>query len=1154
MKIDLIAVGNETRYRNHFDAAYQFLGKEAASVNAEVVSYRILRAEPTELFGVLKSSMQQNDVVLLLAAPDPNSAQTILKVICSGLELGCTTDATLEKQVQQRATHLGLDFTYEQLAAFATFPKGSRMIANPIGLVQGYAITAKKQVLLVLPAVPSELSSVYSSEIRPMLAGLTGLSASYGMVRVLEIDEFSVEQEIKRLNENSRLHISCQQNNGDYEIYIEASGATQEAADQLKNAAVKHLRDRFGIYLYCIGNQPLPTIVVDLLSRNGLSLSSAEMGTDMAFQRQFSAAWGAGSIYRSYFSEEDIRGEMHLPHKLLQDGEGCSAALAATLASQSRKNGRTALGIGICSSPAGAASEDRSRLIVAISDKKKVWLKRLELPRSKTPEQIAQIAVWQALNMIRLYAAQYPTPLPGGTEIANLEKRTSGLPALFSHKKSVSTAQSNSTAKGAETGNIDVKEKDTMNLASSRNKKSGRRPTGSGAAAAAQGTNLIQRIKTHQLTKSDKIRMIALGACVLVFIACIIYIASVKMESVTNAQKSEELAGLYGSDANVEGYPSNYIKGFEALYGINPDIAGWITLPDTELNYAVVQGNNNEQYDRTDFYGKTNQHGIPFVDFRVDLEKPSFNTIIYSHNMGDGQMFGQLINYKKLSYYQSHPTVTFNSVYRENDYKIFAVVVCKANDNEFSYHNFVDSSDPSAIDTYLGKILERSIIKTTVDVKNTDKLLTLSTCDYSFRDPDTNKLIARFVIFARAVRPGESTTVNTDGATLNSNPVMPKEWFDYIKKQQDKKEAEALEKEQKAYIDLWLTASEKTGTVAEQYAKAQDRATKAEQYLSSAELGSGMTPDKILETINYRQKLFTLLVSDSEASLSANNKLTLCEERTTVLNKFFTDDELWKIGKWSVLEERYNVISSDANILRYLSTAEIKDTTQSASTQLSLVASRKADASRYLTDDQINSCQNWAELDQKIATAKTTRKTLEEQALKAGYTQAEIDKMSLSELKAAVDKKLNEAKLKEVITKIQALNPNATGTNGKALAEMSLDELNALLATLQSERTSLEAAAKKYGMSDADIAKLSNTALSQAITKQKTTYDSLISKILADYPDKITQAELEKLSYAELLAKQTALSKDPVKPPEGDNTTPTDISSGGDTGESAGTE
>ena len=226
-------------------------------------------------------------------------------------------------------------------------------------------------------------------------------------------------------------------------------------------------------------------------------------------------------------------------------------------------------------------------------------------------------------------------------------------------------------------------------------------------------------------------------------------------------------------------------------------------------------------------------------------------------------------------------------------YKIFAVVVCKADDPDFDYHNFIDSDSDAAKNEYIEKIVKRSIIKTTVDVKASDRLLTLSTCDYTFRDPDTNKLIARLVIFGRALRDGESEAVNVNAATLNPNPLMPKQWYEYIKKQQEKKAAEELEKEQKAYIELWLTEEEIAAasnmTTAELYEKAQERAAQAERCMTAEELAEGLTPKQIKERIEYRQKLFAMLLTQDETDgNTASKKLALCQERLDILQQEVT--------------------------------------------------------------------------------------------------------------------------------------------------------------------------------------------------------------------------------------------------------------------------
>ena len=1120
MKITVLGVGSEAQYQATFDTAYQYIKKETAPLAAEL-SYSICRPEAAGLFAALRESMAQSEAVLLLLPPEPAAVSTALRVVSGGLERTVSTDAALQKQLEQRAARLGLRLPYEQLSDFASFPSGATLLPNPQGMVQGYAISARRQLLLALPALPGELSALYTAEVRPLLGKLTGAAVSYGMVRVLELDQFSVRQEVDRLNQNPHLQVSSRHRSGDYGICLEATGADQAEADSYLQKAIAHMQQTFGIYLYCIGNRELPQIVTDGLAQHSLSLSTAEWGTGGLFRQQLSAVYGSAGCYRAAYDDTHIGRELELPRRLLQQPEENAAAIAGHLAAQSRRAGHTNLGLGIFCPPEGG------QLYVALADKSRVWNRRLAVPPARQADT-AQIAVWQAMNVLRLYTAQYPRQLPGGTELSGLEKHA-GRSSLFSRKG----AESQNPKGRAALSNPEGKEQDRK-----MNKK---RQSGEGTANAApaaealKGTNLIQRIKMKALTKNDKIRLIALGVCLIVFLASLIYIVNNKLQSVNNGKLSEELSGLYDPDATtglkVEGYPEDYIPGFEALYLRNPDIAGWVKIPDTKLDYAVMQAEDNDKYHRTDIDLKPNDWGIPYVDFRVDQSKPSFNTVIYGHNMGDGTMFGYLQAYKKLSYYQQHPLISYNSVYRKDMYKIFAVVVCKADDPDFDYHNFIDSDDDAAKNEYIEKIMERSIIKTTVDVKATDRLLTLSTCDYTFRDPDTNKLIARLVIFSRAVREGESETVNVNAATLNPNPVMPKQWYEYIKKQQEKKAAEELEKEQKAYIALWLTEEEIAAasnmTTAELYEKAQERAAQAERCMTAEELAEGLTPKQIKERIEYREKLFTMLLTQDETdSNTASKKLALCQERLDVLQQevtvngekvpLFNDTKLFA-SKWSQLQSRYQLLTQQKDWQLYLSVSDVQNLNISGDSLQSTLTANQQRAQKYLTAEQISQYKSWNELSAAINKAEATRKALEVEGEKVGLTKTEMDKMSLAELQKAVDKKKNQAEINKTIEAIKVLNPSAAGSNGAALTDMTLDELKALLSALQQERSKLEADAKAAGMTADEIKQYpSNAALQQAVNeKQKAQRSALIEEILK-MEGAPARAELESKSLDEL--------------------------------------
>ena len=369
---------------------------------------------------------------------------------------------------------------------------------------------------------------------------------------------------------------------------------------------------------------------------------------------------------------------------------------------------------------------------------------------------------------------------------------------------------------------------------------------------------------------------------------------------------------------------------------------------------------------------------------------------------------------------------------------------------------------------------------------------------------------------------------------------MPKQWYEYIKKQQEKKTAEELEKEQKAYIELWLTEEEIAAasnmTTAELYEKAQERAAQAERCMTAEELAEGLTPKQIKERIEYRQKLFAMLLTQDETDgNTASKKLALCQERLDILQQEVTvngekkplfDDNTLFASKWSQLQARYELLAKQKDWKTYLSITDVQNLNISGDTLKNSLTANQQKAQKYLTPEQIGQYNNWHDLSAAIAKAEATRKALEAEGLKAGLTQAEMDKMSLSELQKAVDKAKNKTEIEKTIADIKVLNPNATGSNGTALSDMTLDELKALLSALQQERATLEASAKAAGMTADEIKKYpSNAALQQVVNeKQKAQRDALIKEILTmeGHP---SESELQGKTLDELKAIKAQLTE-----------------------------
>ncbi len=292
--------------------------------------------------------------------------------------------------------------------------------------------------------------------------------------------------------------------------------------------------------------------------------------------------------------------------------------------------------------------------------------------------------------------------------------------------------------------------------------------------------------------KGDRAGDIALKlvsiAALIAFVVSAGYLGNYYWESYQNRSKTDNLVQLYkqpqgsnsaGADSS-EAPPMTQEQKFAALLAENPDTAGWVEVPGTGISLPVVQAKDNDYYLRRDFYGDYDKYGTAFLDYRNTLDPNSTNTVIYSHNMKDGRMFGELMGYEKLDFYKAHPVFTFDTPKQQQTFKVFAVFVAttEAEYGEvFNYHDFIQADSEETFNSFIAEVNKRNLLKTAVDVQYGDELATLSTCTYEFNRPG-RAVDARLVVMGRKVRQDESAEVDVSAASLNGSALMPDIWYE----------------------------------------------------------------------------------------------------------------------------------------------------------------------------------------------------------------------------------------------------------------------------------------------------------------------------------------------------------------------------------------
>ena len=207
-------------------------------------------------------------------------------------------------------------------------------------------------------------------------------------------------------------------------------------------------------------------------------------------------------------------------------------------------------------------------------------------------------------------------------------------------------------------------------------------------------------------------------------------------EAATEAEEQEEATRPTGANGMLIGY--------DEIYELNNHTVGWIKMEGTQMDYPVMQTPNDPNYYLyRNFDKRDSARGSIYAREVCDVNEPSDNITIYGHNMADGSMFACLHSYINKNAWERNSLIFFDTLYEYHTYKIFAVFKTSANVGEgFSYHQFVDAENEKEFNEFVSTCKKLSFYDTGITPVYGDKLICLSTCEYTL---DNGRLVVAAV-------------------------------------------------------------------------------------------------------------------------------------------------------------------------------------------------------------------------------------------------------------------------------------------------------------------------------------------------------------------------------------------------------------------------
>lgn len=651
---------------------------------------------------------------------------------------------------------------------------------------------------------PIAVFSTDSSENRDMFSSLAldyifGAENNYVAYDTFAATDNTLEEVNEILSTNcafSNPHILVFDDKDIITLHIFATAEAQEAADELLSDTLQNLKMLFGDECNAPTAFDLAQVAVNLLLDKNLKIATAESCTAGMLSAAITSVENASKIFEigiSSYSNRIKSAALGVGKDTINLYGAISMQTAVEMAAGIRELGVSDIGIGITGVAGPLPSEGHpvGTVYIALTDGKKNWVVKHEFGDSLSREEVRERATVSALDLLRRYLQCLPAVLPDGTD--------TGKPAmlLYKHPDTASALAITKTSANiyddifsdSENRNI---VSDTDNNSFSFDGFSVAQPEEFPADEKQSFNEKLQGIKNFNF-KSSKLYPLCLkffnlynfkagfkraagntflSVVILGILISTVFFIQYFSAAATNDKLISEIRSLWSEDSavNADGKLNSIVK----LQDVNPEIMGWISMADTEINNPICQTDNNSFYQNHNFKGKLSRYGSLFFtkESSVNPQAATHNTVVSGNNAKNGTMFGSLKNLKDLSYISANNIINLTTLYDRSAYRIFSVMILAdsptANGSDFDYSktSFTDQND---FKLWIAEAKQRSLFNIETNINYTTKLLTLVTDTTEFDG-------AKLVIVAQKIDAAEVN--NTVSIAVNPSPRYPQIWYD----------------------------------------------------------------------------------------------------------------------------------------------------------------------------------------------------------------------------------------------------------------------------------------------------------------------------------------------------------------------------------------
>ncbi len=767
MNAELIFVGSELVTGKTVNTNASYISKKLQELGHSCFMQYAVDDNKERIIDALTAALSKSELVVVSGGLGPTADDITKEAVCEALGLELVENPKCKKHLEDYFARLGKTPTpnnFKQITA----PRDAIIFPNDKGTACGIGIEYGKRRIILLPGPPKELTYMFDSYIAPYLKKSSAVCVESQTLNVFGMGESAIETIIKPFCnlDNPKVATYCKENECD--ITITATANTSDSAYLLCSNTAAQIKTLLGDIVYGINSDGLAHETVNLLRKSRLKVATAESCTGGMLSEALTSvphASDAVEIGILAYSNRIKNEALSVPLDVLLEEGAISAETAMYLAKNVRILSDSDIGVGITGNAGPSASENKpvGLIYIAIADKTKYFVKKLELPASYGREKIRSYATLTALDLVRRYVLCRPGSLEGMisfdedfvfTPTENITSNSISeenfahfeVEENYNYDTALPLTQDNSNEYILDVDSTETNEK----------------------TEESEPNKFLYFLKRHWIKLT----------CALVLLSLVVSSAFLIGNFVhENRQKSLiiEARENFNFNLNEKSDETGIYKAFAPLIKQNSDIRAWVIVGSTNIDNPVYQSKDNKYYQNHNMVKEKSKYGALFFDSKnvIKREHTDQNLTIYGHKTTNNLMFGELDSYRSLSFYKSNSVIKLKTLYDEYEYVIFAVFVTNSDpkDDNGNVFNYTQASFDSAdeLDTFVSEAKLRSLISVPVEVDENDAILTLSTSSDEFDG-------ARFVVMAKQTAEGDVKL--SKNATLNANAKYPQVWYD----------------------------------------------------------------------------------------------------------------------------------------------------------------------------------------------------------------------------------------------------------------------------------------------------------------------------------------------------------------------------------------